>query len=89
VFLNIHSTAETFRFTGWEHSVKIEHTAGWKEEISGEDDIFGKEDRIFLDAVKKKDASAISSPYPDGAKTALLTIAAEESIRTGKPVSLA
>jgi predicted dehydrogenase len=88
VFLNVHSTAETFRFTGWEHSVKIEHTGGWKEEIPGEDDIFGKEDRIFIDAVKKKDASTIRSPYPDGAKTALLTIAAEESIRTGKTVQL-
>ena len=88
VFLNVHGTAETARFTGWEHSVKIEHTGGWSEEIKGEDDIFGKEDRIFIDAIKKKDPSAIKSPYQDGAKTALLTVAAEESIRTGKPVTL-
>jgi myo-inositol 2-dehydrogenase / D-chiro-inositol 1-dehydrogenase len=88
VFLNIHGTAETIRFTGWEHSAKIEHVGGWKEEIPGEDDIFGKEDRIFLDAVRKKEASLIRSPYQDGAKTALLTIAAEESINTGKPVQL-
>jgi myo-inositol 2-dehydrogenase/D-chiro-inositol 1-dehydrogenase len=88
VFLNVHGTAETARFTGWEHSVKIEHTGGWTEEIKGEDEIFGKEDRIFIDAIKKKDFSAIKSPYQDGAKTALLTIAAEESIRTGKPVTL-
>ena len=88
VFLNVHSVAETFRFSGWEHSVKIEHTGGWKEEIAGEDDIFGKEDRIFIDAIKQKTPAAIRSPYPDGAKTALLTLAAEESIRTGKPVTL-
>jgi len=88
VFLNVHGTAETARFTGWEHSVKIEHTGGWSEEIKGEDDIFGKEDRIFIDAIKRKDPSAVKSPYQDGAKTALLTIAAEESIRTGKPVTL-
>ncbi|HYF49613.1 MAG TPA: Gfo/Idh/MocA family oxidoreductase [Planctomycetota bacterium] len=88
VFLNVHGTAETMRFSGWEHSVKIEHTGGWTEEIKGEDDIFAKEDRIFLDAVRSRNAAAIKSPYPDGAKTALLTIAAEESIRTGKPVNL-
>ncbi len=88
IFLNVHGTAETFRFSGWEHSVKIEHTGGWKEEIPGEDDIFGKEDRIFIDAVKQKSAATIRSPYGDAARTALLTVAAEESIRTGKPVSL-
>jgi myo-inositol 2-dehydrogenase / D-chiro-inositol 1-dehydrogenase len=88
VFLTLHGTAETVRFSGWNHDVKIEHTGRWIEEIPGEDDIFAKEDRIFLDAVKRRDASAIKSPYQDGARTALLTIAAEESIRTGKPVTL-
>ncbi len=88
VWLNVYAHDATFKFTGWEHSVQILRKGQEPEEIKGEGDIFAVEDRVFLDAVKSGDGSAIQSTYADAARTLELTLAANESIATGKPVSI-
>jgi len=45
-------------------------------------------DRIFIDAVKTKDASKILSPYADAVETLKITDAASKSFLTGKAVDL-
>lgn len=45
-------------------------------------------DRVFIDAVKSGNASAIKSPYNDALETFKITMAASESFRTGKAVAL-
>ena len=44
------------------------------------------EDQIFVQAVKTKDTSRIKSTYSDALKTLALTLAVDESIKTGKAV---
>ena len=44
--------------------------------------------RAFIDAVKYKEPARIRSPYADGVKTLELTLAANESMKTGAPVAL-
>lgn len=46
------------------------------------------EDQIFIEAVKTKDASRIRSTYSDALKTLALTLAADESMRTGKVIKI-
>jgi predicted dehydrogenase len=45
-------------------------------------------DSTFIEAVRTGDGSAIRSPYSDAAKTAILSIAANESLETDLPVHL-
>lgn len=88
VFLNVHSLTTNYKFTGWEHSLVIQKKGEEPETIKGEDNIFGIEDTAFTDAVRRKDASGIKSNYPDAAKTLAISVAANESIKTGKPVAV-
>ena len=46
------------------------------------------ENEIFIEAVKTGDASKIRSPYEDAAKSLEVTLAANESMKTGKPVKV-
>ncbi|NLG38138.1 MAG: Gfo/Idh/MocA family oxidoreductase [Clostridiales bacterium] len=46
------------------------------------------EDRAFIDAVKTGDQSLVRSPYADACKSLALTLACNESIATGKEISL-
>ncbi len=88
VFHNVWASGHTARFTDWAHHVKI-HTAGEKEteEIKGDtEEIFGVEDRAFIDAVKTGDRARIKCTHADGARSTLLALAANESLETGKPV---
>ena len=45
-------------------------------------------DRTFVEAVRSGDGSKIRSTYPDAVKTAELSIAANESMATGKAINL-
>ena len=45
-------------------------------------------DATFIEAVRTGDGSKIRSPYPDAAKSALLSIAANESLATGTAIDL-
>lgn len=88
VFLNVHASKTCLRYTGWEHSVTIEQAGQEAEKIAGEPDIFAVEDTEFLKAVRTGNRSLVRCTYPDGLKTAELTLAANESMETGKPVRL-
>ncbi|MBI5833518.1 MAG: Gfo/Idh/MocA family oxidoreductase [Armatimonadetes bacterium] len=88
VWLNVYAHDTTCLFTGWDHAVKILRKGAEAQEIKGDGDIFAIEDRVFVDAVRAKDGSAIASTYPDASKTLRLTLAANESIASGKPVAI-
>lgn len=53
-----------------------------------ESDGYFLEDQVFIDAVKRNDPSAIRSTYADAVKTLHVTLAANESAKTGQPVRL-
>lgn len=86
VLLNLHSLHANVRFTGWEHSVIIQRQGAEAEEIRGEDNIFGIEDAAFVQAVRTGDASGLRSTYPDAVQTLAITVAANESLATGRPI---
>jgi myo-inositol 2-dehydrogenase / D-chiro-inositol 1-dehydrogenase len=88
VHFNVYSRGHTLEFSGWDQSVKMHNAEGWSREIKGEPDIFKKEDRVFVDALKAGDRSGILCDYADGYETARLTLAANESMESGKPVTL-
>jgi predicted dehydrogenase len=53
------------------------------EQVAGSD-----RDRVFIDAVKTKDASKILSPYADALETLKITDAASKSFASGKAIDL-
>jgi hypothetical protein len=66
----------------------IESKDGTSEGIKGENNIFEIEDAAFIEAVRTGDRSGIKSDYTDGMKSALVSLAANESVKSGNPVSL-
>ncbi len=58
------------------------------EEYRPRVDPYALEDEIFIEAVEKGDTSKIRSTYSDAVKTLEVTLAANESSRTRKPVEL-
>lgn len=88
VWLTAFAHDTTLLFTGWEHSVRILRKGQEPEEIKGEGDIFAQEDRVFLNAVRQNDGSRIMSSYSDATRTLELTLAANRSIATGRPVAI-
>jgi myo-inositol 2-dehydrogenase / D-chiro-inositol 1-dehydrogenase len=91
VMLNILGTQSAVHFTGWGHDVKIQRRVDGKtveETAKSEPDIFALEDRTFLDAVRSGDRSKIGTDYADGFKTAQVTVGANQSVATGKPIDL-
>lgn len=90
VFLNIWAAKHTAKFTDWAHHVQIFRDGeGGAEDIKGDiEDIFPLEDRAFINAVKSGDRSGIRCTHADGVRTTLLALAANESLVTGKPVTV-
>ncbi len=86
--LTISSGENLCRFTGWGMEMEAEYLNGKVEHLVSEDDIFEIEDREFLKAVKEKNNSYILSSYEDAMRTLRVTLAAEESARTGKIVRI-
>jgi myo-inositol 2-dehydrogenase/D-chiro-inositol 1-dehydrogenase len=66
----------------------VETEANRREEYSSRDNPYLNEDRAFIEAIRTGDASLIRSTYSDGVRTLAVTLAADESARTGKPVSV-
>ncbi|HET6384825.1 MAG TPA: Gfo/Idh/MocA family oxidoreductase [Armatimonadota bacterium] len=60
---------------------EVESGQSWQEQL-------GNGDRAFVAAVKSGDGSKILSPYISGAQTLAITLAANESMRTGQPVNV-
>ena len=87
VDLKILGTNSALEFSGWGHDVKITTKEG-EESVASVGNIFAVEDRAFIDAVRSGDRSGIMTDYNDAYKTAMLTLAANQSAETGKPVAL-
>lgn len=51
-------------------------------------DVYREQDRAFIDAIEANDSSPILAPYDEGLKTLAVTLAANESADTGKPIFL-
>ena len=91
ILLEILGMDSAIKFSGWGHDAKIttrQNGEKTEETAASAGEIFHIEDRAFLDAVATGDASKILAPYVDSFKTAQLTIAANQSAQTGKPVAL-
>ena len=88
ILLNIHSLGANVRFTGWEHSVSLLRKGEPAEEIPGEDNIFGLEDAAFVEAIRTGDGRGLRSTYPDAVQTLAISVAANQSLATGKPVAV-
>lgn len=88
VTLTIYANKATALFTGWEHSLKLLRQNMEPMEIMGESNIFEIEDNAFIDAVRLNDPTRIMCKYNDGLKTMEVTMAANISMETGKPLSL-
>lgn len=61
---------------------------GHTEIFSGGQNSILEENRVFINAVKTGDASLIQSTYEDAVKTLAVTLACNESAKTGKPVKV-
>ncbi len=88
VSLNVYAGDTTAKFTGWEHSVEILRTGEQPERIQEPREIFPVEDAAFLQAVRDNDPNAVMSTYADAVKSLAISVAANESMETGKPVSV-
>lgn len=88
VWLTAWSETGKFEFTGWEHSLKASLKNKEKVEIPGEDNIFAIEDDAFIESIKSGDRKLIKCEYRDGAQSAELALAGNESMETGKPVKV-
>ncbi|MEM2028308.1 MAG: hypothetical protein QXS05_02855, partial [Candidatus Bathyarchaeia archaeon] len=85
---SVYANRTTALFTRWEHDLKLLRLNAEPLEIPGEPNIFEIEDRAFIEAVQLNDPSKILCTYMDGLKTMEVTIAANISMETGKPVRL-
>ena len=89
VSLTLWATDMKAIFTGWEHSVEIDLPGGEHISMPGEDNIFAKEDRAFVDSVRAGENRGILAAYADGLKATQIACAANESMVTGEVVDLA
>lgn len=89
VFLTLISPNYRIEFSGWEHTARITHAGGTHtEDIKGEPNIFEIEDAAWIEAVKRSSAEAVKSDYRDGLLSLAVSLAANESMETGKPVKV-
>ena len=88
IFLTLWATDMKAEFTGWEHSVRIHLPGDEQITIPGEPNIFALEDRAFIDSVKAGENRGILATYEDGLKAVAIACAANESMETGRVISL-
>ena len=88
VTLNAYAYGATAFFTGWDHALRLMRTGQDTIEIPGEPDIFAVEDDAFIKAVKTQNPAGIQSAYADAVKTLAISVAANKSMKTGRPVKL-
>lgn len=88
IILNVQCLNHNIKFKEWSHDVMIDDKNGETHGIRGERNIFEIEDAAFVEAVRTGDRSGIRCDYTDGMKSALVSLAANESIATGKAVAL-
>jgi len=76
------------RLSGWGMELRAETSSGGCETIAPEQDIFEVEDRLFLRAAATGERGLFPSSYADALETLRVTLAANESAVSGKPVWL-
>jgi len=85
VSLEVFTDRLAVRLTGQTMTVRRE---GELREVTPRDDPYLRENQTFIAAIVSGDASAIRSPYRDAVETLRVTLAAGESMRTGRAVAL-
>jgi predicted dehydrogenase len=85
IHLNVHANHMTALFSGWDHTLRLLRQGKDTVEVSGDGDIFAVEDAAFIKAIRTGDPSHVLSTYPDAANTLAITVATNESLRTGAP----
>lgn len=88
LWLNIYAHDTSLLFTGAAQTLKILRKDAQLEEMYGAPNVFAIENEAFLNAVRTGDLAGIRSSYADATRTLELTLAANESIDTGKPVTI-
>ncbi len=88
VGMRVLATEMCAKFSGWEQSVTVERSGRETITIPGEANIFAKEFRAFIDAVKTGDPSTIKGSYEDGYRATVISCAANESMETGRAVEV-
>jgi predicted dehydrogenase len=83
----VHLILQDQRLEVWGTTLKAT-TAGKAEEWRFSGSPMMAEDQAFVEAVARRDPQRVRSPYADAARTLAVTLAAEESARTGKPVEV-
>ena len=87
VYLTLLSRDHKIEISGWNNDVRITHAGGKHiEEIKGEDNIFEIEDAAWIKAVRTGKPTGVLSDYADAVKSLAISLAANESMATGKPV---
>ena len=89
----VHLILQDQRLEVWGNTLKIvtassSNTPGKTEEVRSTTSAMLVQDQAFVEAVGRKDPSRVRSPYIDAARTLAVTLAAEESARTNKPVDV-
>lgn len=83
----VHLLAQDLRLEVWGTTLKVS-SPGKTEELRWSTNAMMTEDQAFVEAVARRDPTRVRSPYLDAARTLAVTLAAEESARTGKPVDV-
>jgi predicted dehydrogenase len=83
----VHILTRDMRLEVWGTTLKVT-TAGQTQELRWSSNTMLAEDQAFVEAVARRDPARVRSPYADAARTLAVTLAAEESARTGKPVDV-
>ena len=85
-------SAISFLLDGYSVEMQVTKITTSPEALPSLDGEYGEEvdiDRAFIDAVRLNDRSLIRSDYADALKTLAVTLAANESARSGRPVKVA
>ncbi|RJS79687.1 gfo/Idh/MocA family oxidoreductase [Candidatus Bathyarchaeota archaeon] len=88
VSLSVYCLKTTALFNGWRHDLRLLRKGEEAVEVPGEENIFAIEDKAFIEAVLNDDPSKILCPYSDGLRTLEVTLAANKSMETGRPVKI-
>jgi predicted dehydrogenase len=89
----VHLILQDQRLEVWGNTLKVISASSAKapgktEEFRSTTSAMHVQDQAFVEAVGRKDPTRVRSPYLDAARTLAVTLAAEESARTSKPVDV-
>ncbi len=88
VKLDVFTKGLTAEVGGGSVRFRGERPEGVPEAYQATQNGYNMEDRIFIDAIKSGDPSAIKSPYADALETHRITMAGNKSLETGEVIHL-